>query len=388
MSEQHILPEKISLRARLFTLLETTSNVNRQARVLNMAMVLLIVGNVIAVILETEPGLERDYGLWFDAFEAFSITIFTVEYILRLWVCAERMGPQADQTMQTRLRYIFSFPALVDLAAILPAYLGMWLSIDLRILRTLRLLRLLKLTRYSPALEIFAAVLHGQRRSLVAAGVVIMAMLVFASSIVYLLEHEGQPDSFGSIPDAMWWAMATLSTVGYGDVTPHTPFGKMFGGVVMIIGIAMFALPTGIMATGFATELKKRDFVISWGLVAKVPLFSRLDAPTISEIVAVLTPKLVPSRYVIVHQGEAANDMFFIVSGEVEVFTSQGVVKLKDGDFFGEIALLEKTNRTATVMAGTECHLLVLNKTDFSRLLTQHDSIRRELEKVMAARIG
>ncbi|MBF0249530.1 MAG: ion transporter [Alphaproteobacteria bacterium] len=384
---QSAVPQMTSWRARVFAIVEASAADDWRGRIFNVAMVALILANVAAVIVETVPSIAVRHDALFEAFETASVAVFTVEYLLRLWTCVEGHPLAGDAPWRVRLRYAVSMPSLIDLAAILPFYLAMWVSFDLRILRVLRLLRLLKLTRYSPALETFGAVLYSQRRPLMAAGIVILAMLVFSSSVVYLLEREGQPETFGSIPAAMWWAMATLSTVGYGDVTPHTPLGKLFGGVVMIIGIGMFTLPTGIMATGFATELRKRDFVVSWGLVAKVPLFSRLDAVSISEIVTALTPKLVPPRYVIVHQGETANDMYFIVSGEVEVVAPGGVIKLAGGDFFGEIALLAHVPRTATVMAVTECHLLRLNKRDFQHLLDHHDDLRQELEQVMSDRL-
>ena len=260
-----------SLRARIFEVVESSSPDNGRARLFDSAMIVLIVANIVAVVLETVESLAAQHTTFFNVFEAVSVAIFTVEYVIRLWVSVENKLLEDTHPVLGRLRYMRTLPALIDLAAILPFYLSFLVAIDLRFLRVLRLLRLLKLTRYSPALETFGAVLYSQRRPLLASAIVMIAMLLFASSFVYLLEHKAQPDAFGSIPEAMWWAMATLSTVGYGDVTPQTVGGRFFGGLVMVIGIGMFALPTGILATGFATELKKRDFVVSWGLVARVP---------------------------------------------------------------------------------------------------------------------
>ena len=179
--------------------------------------------------------------------------------------------------------------AMIDLLAFLPFYLAFF-GIDLRMLRAIRLLRLLKLSRYSPALSVIGAVVKAQHKALTAALLVMLIALLFSSSILFILEQDVQPDKFASIPDAMWWSLATLTTVGYGDVTPVTPLGRFFGAITMVIGVGMFALPTGVIATGFADEIRKRDFVVNWKLVSNVPLFQPLDAAQVAEIVSVLTP--------------------------------------------------------------------------------------------------
>jgi len=161
----------------------------------------------------------------------------------------------------------------MDAIAILPSYLSFILAVDMRFVRIFRLLRLLKLTRYSSALATFAAALHGQRRSLGAALLVMLTMLILASSIAELFEKEAQPEAFGFIPYAMWWALATLTTAGYGDMAPLTLGGKLLGGIVTIFGFRMFAVPTGILATGFFNETRKRHFVATWPFVTGVPLF-------------------------------------------------------------------------------------------------------------------
>jgi voltage-gated potassium channel len=388
MARQPESPAPRRLRARLYEVVESSSPDDWRARLFDGAMIVLILANIVAVIVETVDVVAQRFDTLFTAFEVFSVAVFTVEYLIRVWVSVEDRLAERSHALTGRLRYMLSLPALIDLAAILPFYLSFLIAVDLRFLRVLRLLRLLKLTRYSPALETFGAVLYSQRRSLLASGFVMFSMLLFAASVIYLLERDVQPQAFGSIPHAMWWAMATLSTVGYGDVTPSTPVGQLFGGLVMVIGIGMFALPTGILASGFATELKKRDFVVSWGLVAKVPLFANLDAAGISEIAQALHPKLVPARYTIVRRGEMANDMYFIVSGEVEVDAPSGLFHLATGDFFGEIALLAHRERTATVTALTDCHLLVLNKRDFMYLLDGHPDLKATVEAAMAERLA
>lgn len=232
------------------------------------------------------------------------------------------------------------------------------------------------------------AVLKDQRRPLGAAMVVMVMLLVFASSIVYLFEREAQPVDFASIPHAMWWGLATLTTVGYGDVTPITMGGRLFGAVIMVLGIGMFALPAGILTSGFTHEIKRRDFSVTWRLVAGVPLFAELDAIKISEIASLLHPRQVPSRYAIVKRGEFADAMYFIVTGEVEVDIHPVPKKLSNGEFFGEIALLKDCERTATVTALTECQLLYLDSHDFHRLLHANPEIREDIESAMKHRLA
>jgi voltage-gated potassium channel len=215
---------------------------------------------------------------------------------------------------QPGLSIFFTPYALIDLLAGLPFYLIFFVAVDLRFLRLFRLFRILKLTRYSPALQTFAAVIRNERRSIVAAFLVMLIMLVTASSLIFLAEHKVQPEKFASIPDAMLWAIATRTTVGYGDVTPITPLGKVLGGVVMLTGIAMFVLWTGIFASSFAAELRKRDFVVNWNMVAQVPAFASLDATAIVEIARLLDAVVVPERYTIVKLRSAGTSLLLAKS--------------------------------------------------------------------------
>ena len=201
-------------------------------------------------------------------------------------------------------------------------------------------------------------------------------------------DFKAQPEAFGSIPQAMWWGLATLTTVGYGDVTPISVAGKLFGGLIMVLGIGMFALPAGILATAFGTEIRKREFVVTWNMVASVPLFSQLNALRISEIVDLLEMKVMPPRSTIVAKGDKADAMYFISVGEVEVDILPEPQRLEAGDFFGEIALLKDGERTATITAVTECQLLVLSVGAFKRLLTGNPEMRETLTQVMDERLG
>jgi voltage-gated potassium channel len=332
--------------------------------------------------------VEQAHYATLQAFDVFSVAVFTIEYALRLWIAPEHPLYAALTPLKARLKYSVSFYALVDLLAILPFYLATFVHVDLRFLRILRILRLLKLTRYSHAIEALVRVIYIQRRPLLATVVIAGILLVFASSVMHLIEHEAQPEQFGSIPRSMWWAIVTMTTTGYGDVVPVTPLGRVFAGLLAISSIGLLALPTGILATGFIQEIRKYDFVVSWRMVASVPLFRRLDAVRVSDIVSVLKAKNVPARHAIVRRGEHADAMFFILSGEVIVDIHPEPKRLGPGDYFGEIALLKHGLRTATVVSETDCSLLVLEADDFELLLRDVPELSEHLHQAMAARLA
>ncbi len=228
-------------------------------RLVDISLIILITLNVAAVILESVPEIHQPLVTLFFAFEVFSVAVFTVEYFLRLWSVTE--NPWHDRYRRPfwgRVRYMFSLMALIDLLAILPFYLSMLFSIDLRFLRVLRLLRILKLTRYSSAMNMLFDVFREEARVIGAALFVLLLLLVIASSCIYLVEHEAQPEDFGSIPRSMWWAIVTMTTVGYGDAVPITALGKTIGAFMGVIGIGMVALPAGILASGFNQALHAR----------------------------------------------------------------------------------------------------------------------------------
>jgi len=246
------------IRQRFAEILQVSPRQDRLGRATDFFLFSLIALNVIAIILESEPGLHGAYFHWFYRFEVFSVWIFSVEYGLRVWSAVDRPQTAGLTPMQARWSYIRSPIAIVDLLAIAPFYLQFFFVIDLRFLRVLRLLRVLKLTRYSSAMLVVSEVLREEGRVFAATLFILITLLVLASSGIYLIEHRVQPDAFGSIPAAMWWAVSTLTTVGYGDVTPITPLGKIFGSVVTIIGVGMVAMPAAILASGFLENAHRR----------------------------------------------------------------------------------------------------------------------------------
>lgn len=226
------------------------------SRLFNGFIMLLILANVLAIVLESVDPIYRAHTAFFEGFETFSVAVFTLEYLLRVWVCIE----SADyyHPVRGRLRYMVSFMALVDLLAILPYYLSMFIGLDTRFLRVLRLLRVFKLTRHFHPLEILMQVLRMEGPVLASALFVLLVLAVLAAGGIYVVEHDAQPDAFGSIPSAMWWAIVTLTTVGYGDVVPHTDAGRIFALIITMLGVGMAALPAGIIAAGFTREMQKR----------------------------------------------------------------------------------------------------------------------------------
>lgn len=245
-------------RQRTWELLEREIGETRLDYAVDRFITLLIVANVVAVMLETVVWIGEPYRAYFVAFDLFSVAVFTVEYLLRLWACtsdARYAGP-----VRGRLRYALRPMSLVDLLAIAPFYLE-FITVDLRIVRTLRLFRLFrifKLARYADSMITLGQVLRSRRDELLVTLFVVVVLLVFASSAMYYVESEAQPQQFSSIPAAMWWGVATLTTVGYGDVYPVTTAGRFLGAGIAILGVGLFALPTGILASAFSEELQKR----------------------------------------------------------------------------------------------------------------------------------
>jgi voltage-gated potassium channel len=222
------------------------------------ALMTLIVLNCIASVFESVEPMAMVHGPVFHDFDRFSVGVFTVEYVLRVWTAVEMKERRFQHPLYGRLRYLITPLAIVDLVAIVPFYFNIFFEVDLRAMRVLRLLRVFKLTRYSQAMTIMVGVMRQESRSIGAVLFVFAVILVFISSLMYLLEHPAQPHVFSDLPAAMWWAVETMTTLGYGDMVPTTPLGRILGGVTAMIGVGMIALPAGVLASGFSEAMRQR----------------------------------------------------------------------------------------------------------------------------------
>jgi voltage-gated potassium channel len=372
-----------SWRVKVHDVLEVGGEAHPMGRVVNVFLVILIVANGLAFAAETINSLYARYGREFEAFNTFSVLVFTIEYALRVWSSVEIPLLKRLPHWRARLRFALRPMMIIDLLAFLPWYLSPLFPLDLRALRLLRLFRLLKLLRYSPALQTLQRVLASEYRALLGALLVMMVLLLFAASIIYFVERDAQPDKFGSIPAAAWWALATLTTIGYGDIVPVTPLGKLFGSVVMLIGLGMFALPIAILSAGFSQESARHEFVVTWSMVARVPLFASLDANEVAEVTKLLYTRLFQPGATIVSAGDPGGAMYMIGSGEATVCVVPGhPIKLREGDFFGEMALLERRRHKHDVVADTLCRVYVLDSEGLARLSRKHPEIGKHIKTV------
>jgi len=369
-----------SIRRRVFVALEGSHAGGGPGTIIEITLIALIITNVIGYTLQSVPAIERHFWRQLIGFEFVSVAIFTVEYVLRLWAAPEDpLVPQGGPLM-SRLRYALKPLMVIDFLAFAPAYLALFIPLlDLRVLRLVRLLRLLKIARYSPALSTLGHVINEERRALIGTLLLLLCATVFAAATMHAVEGSVQPKAFGTIPDAMWWAIATLTTVGYGDVVPITTLGRIVAGITMIVGLGLFALPVGIVATAFVTTIHRRDFVITFGMLSRVPLFQGFEPQILAEIMNLLRAQLVPPGTIISARGEPAAAMYFIVSGDVEVELDHRALRFSAGDFFGELALLRNTMRSATIVSLSQCRLLTLSAEDFAHLLHRHPALEKKM---------
>jgi voltage-gated potassium channel len=375
-------------RRRIYEILERGDPSDAVSVAVDRLIVALIILNLAAVALETVPRLGSDYAWLFEMVEIVSLVAFSVEYALRVWVAVEHTPFQRLSPFVARLRYMVSAPGLIDLVAVVPFWFAFLLPPDLRVILVLRMVRFLKIARYSPAMRSLLDVLYGERRALFGCLVILSGVTMLAAAVMHLVEGRVQPEKFGTIPDAMWWAIVTLGTIGYGDVVPITIGGKVVAAATIFLGLIMIALPVGIIANAFSEEIHRRDFVVTWSMVAKVPLFSGLDAGEIAAIMRLLRAQQFEPGAVIVRRGEPGHSMYFIAAGEVEIsLPNESHTRLGAGHFFGEIAVLQRTRRSATVSAVTRTSLLVLDAGDMRALMERDHRIGERLHEMARGRV-
>lgn len=306
------------------------------------------------------------------------LAFFTLELFLKAW---------ARRTRPAILDYLFSTDGIVDILAVVPVPLALLAGVAPQSAWLFASLWLLKLAAAVPGLSMLGRVIALEARPLASVLVLFLMVLLFSGVAIYVLEGPGQPERFGTLPKSLWWAVTTLTTTGYGDAVPETYIGRTIAIAVMICGLGLFGLWTGILATGFANEHRRRDFVRNWDLVTRVPFLRNLDAPAIIEITRMLRLLDLPAQSIVVRRGRPGDCMYFIASGEVEVRV-EPPIRIGAGEFFGEFALLHGGPRTATVITTSPTSLLILDVTDFRAFAANHPQLAKAVEDEATRRKG
>jgi voltage-gated potassium channel len=375
------------LRRHLYHLLEAPTHEGRGEFILNWVISSLVVISVLGTVLESVPELRTAYDPAFRIVETASLLIFTIEYAARIWIAPEHIPYSHLSSWAARISYAHSPQGIIDLLAIAPLWFAIFEISDLRVLIVLRMARILKLIRYSSGISSLFEVLWSERRALGGCLIILACSTVLSASVMHILEGTVQSDKFGTIPDAMWWSLVTLSTIGYGDVVPATAAGKIVAAVTIISGLIMIALPVGIIATAFSDTIHRRDFIVTWSMVARVPAFSHLSAGDIAHVMQLLRARQFEKGDVIVRRGERAHAMYFVADGEIEIELRAGHrIRLGTGQFFGEQAVLKKTKRSATATAVTRTRLLILDAADLAMLISREPRIAEHIQQIASRR--
>jgi voltage-gated potassium channel len=333
---------------------------------------------LICIAALTAPDLPFRQLRWTE-FVLWSCLIFYVAEVAMRLVNSGEAGE--------RIR-LFSHITLADALIILPVPIAHLLGVAPPTAWLLATLWLIKIPAAASGFSLLQRVFVLEAKPLISVIVVFLFVLFVSAVVMHLVERDAQPNAFGTLPQALYWAVTTLSTTGYGDVVPVTHLGRLIAGIVMISGLAVFGLWTGILANGFAAETRRRDFTRTWQFVARVPFFKPLDPGAIIEIARMLRPQEVSERAVIVRKGRHGESMYFIASGQVEIAGTNPPVRLGEGAFFGELALLGDGIRTATVIATMPTTLLVLELTDYRIFAAHHPELSKAVEAEGARRLA
>lgn len=375
-----------SVRRRAFDILEHGRRRDLASRTVDWLLIGLVLGNVAAVIAQSVPGLTPATEFALHHFDRFCVLVFAVEYAARLWVAPEHPLLAKLGSSRARLRFAATPLMIIDALAFIPVLLEAVFA-GHPLVRLTRLLRFLKLARYSPALATIGRVLAAERRALLACVVIITGVALAAAATMLAVEGHVQPDRLGDMPKAMWWAAAMLAKIGGAEIAPLTAPGRIVAAITVMLGIFCFALPVAIIGRGFYEEIRRRDFIVTFAMVARVPLFADLDVASVSELVAILKARTVPAGAVVIRKGDRGDAMYFIASGAVDVATADNHVRLGEGSFFGEMALLMRDRRNATVTAVRATDLLVLDAEEFHHLLERNPEIGVRVRAVAQARL-
>jgi voltage-gated potassium channel len=334
------------------------------------AYVAVATGVAMMILLTVDPAYEAAHH-WIDAVLWACLVFFIFEWVVRL---------RHLFRLHRGLAYALSGHGLVDAAGATAVPIALALGTDHKTAWLLGVLWLLKVIPGIPGLRQLRRVLLQESGPLLSVLVIFLMVLFLASVAVYFLERDVQPGTFGNIPSALWWAVATLTTTGYGDVVPITPLGRLVAAFVMICGLGVFGLWTGILATGFAAETRRDNFLKTWESVTKVPFFADLGPSAIADVTQMLRTMDLPARTMIIRKGQAGDCMYFIAAGEVEVDLPGKKVRLGEGSFFGEMALLGNNLRSANITTMRVSKLLVLDLVDFRMLMARHPDLAETID--------
>jgi voltage-gated potassium channel len=343
------------------------------------AYVAVVTGVVLMILLSIDSAYNALH-FWINALLFTCLVFFIFEWVVRL-----RQAIRGQRVVP----YLLSVRGIVDAAGAIAVPLALALGTNPKTAWLLGVLWLLKVIPGIRGLRQLRRVLVQESGPLLSVLVIFLMVLFLASVAVYFLERDVQPTTFGNIPAALWWAVATLTTTGYGDVVPITPLGRVVAAFVMICGLGVFGLWTGILATGFAAETRRDNFLKTWESVSKVPFFAALGPAAIADVTHMLRTMDLPARTMIIRKGQVGDCMYFIATGEVEVDLPGKKVRLGEGAFFGEMALLGNNLRSANIATTRVSKLLVLDLVDFRVLMARHPDLsetidaeakRRELE--------
>jgi voltage-gated potassium channel len=329
------------------------------------------------VLLTVDPAYEAAHH-YVDAVLWGCLAFFVFEWVVRL-----RHAFRAGR----RWGYVLSFRGIVDAGSAVAVPLAMMVGVNPKSAWLFGVFWMLKVVPGIPGLRQLRRVLAVESGPLLSVLVIFLMVLFLASVAEYYVERDVQPAGFGSVPAALWWAVATLTTTGYGDVVPITPLGRLIAAAVMICGLGVFGLWTGILATGFAAETRRDNFLKTWESVSKVPFFAALGSAAIADVTHMLRTIDLPARTAIIRKGQVGDCMYFIAAGEVEVDLPGKKVTLGDGAFFGEMALLGNNLRSANITTTRVSQLLVLDLVDFRMLMARHPDLAETIDAEAKRRV-
>jgi len=374
-------------RRRLYLLMRPETS-DTAARIFRVVHHLMAAAGIAIMLSLTVGELVASYGVTLAVGFYVVAAFFLAEYVVRLFAAPEAPGGEHRGPLGSQFAWALSLGGLLDFIAALPLVVALAYGPRTSLLG---FVWAFKYVRYSPGLASLGRVVSNARQALLSVLLGFCIVLLTAASIAYLCErdaHPDQPDAFSSIPAALWWGIETMTTTGYGDIVPYTIAGRALSGIVMVGGILIFALWTGILVNGYAEELRRLEFLRTWELVAKVPFFHDIGASLIAEVARLLRPRDFPAGAVIMRRGEAGDCMYFVVEGEVEIQLNIGPITLGDGDFFGELALLTGDPRNATIVATRASTMLALDIVDFHELLARQPELARIIREEARKRLG